>query len=66
MAEHGTSGGIPLTDETIERLAAEAEAGYWTCEAYANGKGWWHERGCPHVNWGDEYPPGGGHVQAHP
>jgi hypothetical protein len=25
-AEHGTSGGVPLTDETIERLAAEAEA----------------------------------------
>lgn len=41
-----------------ERLAAEAEAeaGHWTCEPYSNGKGWWHERGCPHVNWGGEYP----------
>ena len=26
--EHGTSGGIPLTDDLIERLAEEAEAGY--------------------------------------
>jgi hypothetical protein len=25
------------------------------CEPYANGRGWWHVPGCPHVDWqGDE------------
>jgi hypothetical protein len=28
MAEHGTSGGTDLTDELVQRLAAEAERGY--------------------------------------
>jgi ribosomal protein S27AE len=23
------------------------------CEPYANGKGWWHVPGCPHVDWGE-------------
>lgn len=27
-ATYGTSGGVPITEELIEQLAAEAEAGY--------------------------------------
>lgn len=27
---------------------------YAECEPFANGKGWWHVPGCPHVDWGED------------
>jgi hypothetical protein len=31
-----------------------AEAGPITCEPYGNGRGWYHVRGCKHVDWGQD------------
>lgn len=49
--------GEPGPDESWEELAEHAfthddvPAG---CEPYANGRGWWHVPGCPHVDWGGD------------
>lgn len=39
----------------LERIPPE---GGWRCGKTKDGKNWWHERGCPHVDW-DNPPPGG-------
>jgi hypothetical protein len=27
---------------------------YNECEPFANGKGWWHNAGCEHIDWGED------------
>jgi hypothetical protein len=37
--QHETSGGVPVTDESVESLAAQAEEGYEVTQLYPRGQG---------------------------
>lgn len=51
--------GVPVP-KSLEDQAEEPQPGMVGCEPYANGRGWWHVPGCPHVDWGEDAGAGAG------